>query len=487
MLCKRGVVMTIEELLSGESKNTEFKRELPENSKKYMKSVVAFANGVGGKIIIGVEDGSREVVGVDKDSVFDLMDALANAISDSCEPLITPDITMQTVDGKTIIIVEVSVGKQRPYYIKSEGKEKGVYVRVAGTTRPADEAMIRELFFEGSKRCFDQTVCLNKKVTDDEIQSLCHSLKDVAVRNSGSESERAEIKDVTVQQLLSWGIVVEQNGEYLPTNAYAILTGDWPTTIQCGVFKGTTKAVFVDRRSFDGALWEQIEQAYQFVLRNIHLGANIQGLYRQDEYEIPTDAIRELIINAVVHRSYLDSGNIQVAIYDDRLEVTSPGKLPMGQTVARMKEGYSKVRNEALAKAFSYMKLIEQWGSGVPRIIEKVKAAGLREPEFIGGDTDLRVNIYRGRVDGNRSENTAQMSDKMSDKSNLSDKMSDKEKAFYGTVQNLLAQSESITTREIINATNMKDSTARRYLSKLCDWGLIRAEGKNKGARYYKN
>ena len=172
---------------------------------------------------------------------------------------------------------------------------------------------------------------------------------------------------------------------------------------QCGVFKGTTKAVFVDRREYTGPLWEQIDEAFQFVLRNIHLGATIVGIYRQDIYEIPPDAIRELIINAVVHRSYLDHGTIQVAVYDNRLEITSPGKLPMGQTMERMKEGYSKIRNEALAHAFAYMNLIEHWGSGIPRIIDKVKAAGLREPEFIGGEVDLRINIYRGQVDTNNA------------------------------------------------------------------------------------
>ena len=164
------------------------------------------------------------------------------------------------------------------------------------------------------------------------------------------------------------------------------------------MFKGTTKAVFVDRREYTGPLWEQIDEAFQFVLRNIHLGAAIVGIYRQDIYEIPPEAIRELIINAMVHRSYLDHGTIQVAVYDNRLEITSPGKLPMGQTMERMKEGYSKIRNEALAHAFAYMNLIEHWGSGIPRIIDKVKAAGLREPEFIGGEVDLRINIYRNQL-----------------------------------------------------------------------------------------
>ena len=103
--------MTIEEILAGESKNVEFKETLPEKSIKYMKSVVAFANGTGGKIIFGITDKTREVVGFDKEDVFKKMDAIANAVSDSCEPAIIPDITLQTVDGKTVIVVEVSAVK----------------------------------------------------------------------------------------------------------------------------------------------------------------------------------------------------------------------------------------------------------------------------------------------------------------------------------------------------------------------------------------
>ena len=124
--------MTIEEILAGESKNVEFKENLPEKSIKYMKSVVAFANGTGGKIIFGIADKTREVVGFDKEDVFKKMDAIANAVSDSCEPAIIPAITLQTVDGKTVIVAEISEGRQRPYYIKALGRERGVYVRVAG-------------------------------------------------------------------------------------------------------------------------------------------------------------------------------------------------------------------------------------------------------------------------------------------------------------------------------------------------------------------
>ena len=249
--------MTIEEILAGESKNVEFKESLPERSIKYMKSVVAFANGTGGKIIFGVADKTREVVGLGEDDVFKEMDAIANAVSDSCEPAIIPDITAQTIDGKTVIVVEVSEGRQRPYYIKALGREGGVYVRVAGTTRLADEYMIKELLFEGSNRHFDQVLCTGLTITDEQIDDLCQAMKEQAIRNARSEAQKASIKDVGRQQLRSWGILIERDGKDYPSNAFAILTGNGGLHVatQCGVFKGTTKAVFVDRREYTGPVW----------------------------------------------------------------------------------------------------------------------------------------------------------------------------------------------------------------------------------------
>ena len=503
--------MTIEEILAGESKNVEFKENLPEKSIKYMKSVVAFANGTGGKIIFGIADKTREVVGFDKEDVFKKMDAIANAVSDSCEPAIIPDITLQTVEGKTVIVVEVSEGRQRPYYIKSLGRDGGVYVRVAGTTRLADEYMVKELLFEGSNRYYDQALCTGLNITDDDIDALCKAMKEQAVKNAHTEEQKASIKDVGRQQLRSWGILIERDGKDYPSNAFAILTGNGGLHVatQCGVFKGTTKAVFVDRREYTGPLWEQIDEAFQFVLRNIHLGANIVGIYRQDIYEIPPDAIRELIINAMVHRSYLDHGTIQVAIYDNRLEITSPGKLPMGQTMERMKEGYSKIRNEALAHAFAYMNLIEHWGSGIPRIIDKVKAAGLREPEFIGGEVDLRINIYRGQVTINDlndlkkvnkvpdtvpkvpdtvpkvPDTVPKVPDTTTKVPNNTDKMPDTEQEQQ--IYKYVLKNGSINTAETVELLGVKQRRARAVLMNMVEGNYLRKEGAARSTVYVKS
>ena len=202
--------MTIEEILAGESKNVEFKENLSEKSIKYMKSVVAFANGTGGKIIFGIADKTREVIGFDKEDVFKKMDAIANAVSDSCEPAIIPDITLQIVDDKTVIVAEISEGRQRPYYIKALGREGGVYVRVAGTTRLADEYMVKELLFEGSNRYYDQALCTGLNITDEDIDDLCKAMKEQAVKNAHNEEQKAAIKDVGRQQLRSWGILIER-------------------------------------------------------------------------------------------------------------------------------------------------------------------------------------------------------------------------------------------------------------------------------------
>ena len=237
--------MTIEEILAGESKNVEFKENVPEKSIKYMKSVVAFANGTGGKIIFGIADKTREVVGFDKEDVFKKMDAIANAVSDSCEPAIIPDITLQTVDGKTVIVVEVSEGRQRPYYIKALGRDGGVYVRVAGTTRIADEYMVKELLFEGSNRYYDQALCTGLNVTGEDIDALCKDMKEQAVKNARTEEQKASIKDVGRQQLRSWGVLIERDGKDYPSNAFAILTGNGGLHVQRNVainsYNGSTQ------------------------------------------------------------------------------------------------------------------------------------------------------------------------------------------------------------------------------------------------------
>ena len=156
--------------------------------------------------------------------------------------------------------------------------------------------------------------------------------------------------------------MIESKDQLIPTYAYAMLThqAGYPPVVQCAVFKTEDRAVFVDKREIDAPIQEQVEKAYQYVLEKINMGARFQGVYRQDIYELPPDSIRELIANALVHRNYLEPESVQIALFSDRLEVTSPGGLMRGVTPEKMKEGFSKIRNRALANAFAYMNLMVQ-------------------------------------------------------------------------------------------------------------------------------
>ena len=378
-------------LFSGESKNVEYKVTLPDKSEKCMKTIVAFANTQGGKLIVGIDDKTHEIVGVENEILFQVMDGIANAVSDSCMPQIIPDIEPQTVDGKTVIVVSVEAGKNRPYYLKSKGKDNGTYIRAAGTSRQAFPEKIRELEMEGARISWDELTCVGYSVSDEATERLCQDIENF--RKKAGMTEHS----VKKEQLINWKILKQSEGQIMATNAYALLTSDYfPfSKTQCAVFKGTDRAVFLDKREFTGPIYAQIESAVDFVLRNIRLGARIDGLVRKEKYELPLEAIREMIINAHCHRNLLDESCIQVAVYDDRLEVTSPGGLYNGLTYEEVMNGHSKIRNKAIANIFSQMGLVEAWGSGIKRILNAAKEYGLLEPKFQEFDNMFRVELFR--------------------------------------------------------------------------------------------
>lgn len=467
--------MTKDEILKGESVNKEFKEKRPADSKKFMKTVVAFANGSGGTLIFGVKDDTLEIVGIPKDIVFSEVDAITNIIADSCKPAIVPNITLKTVSEKTLIFVEITAGMQRPYYLKSEGMEKGTYIRVAGTSRPAEDYQIREMISESSPIGFDKSICTNKIVTEEEAQRLCSQMREIAVSNCHDNMQKSNVKELTINNLLSWGILKEQNNLLIASNAYALLTGDsvLPTKIQCAIFKGNTRAIFVDRREFSGSILYELDEAYKYILAKINLGARINGLVREDVYEFPTNTIRELLTNAVLHRSYLDSSNIQVALYDNRLEITSPGGLVRGLTINHIKKGYSKTRNEALASAFSYMKLIENWGSGIPRAIEDMKEYGLPEPEFQNLDIGFRINLYRRSYTNVNSI----VSDSKVPKSH-GDTLDD---TLENKISEIMIQNPSVTQNKISETLSISVATVKRAIKQMTENGIIERTG---GRRY---
>lgn len=475
--------MLIEEILKGESEKTEFKENTKTNT--YIKTVVAFANGNGGKIVFGVKD-NREIVGVENE--FEVMDGIINAISDSCYPMIVPDISLHTLENKTVILVEIEGGKKKPYYLKSKGVQKGTYIRSGATTRIIEEDyVLKELVLEGENKYFDQQVCHGESVSDEEIEKFCEWLEKLARKNSENDTE---IRKITRNTLLSWKVLEEKNGRIFPTNAYILLSGkeNWEVSrkIQCGVFKGETRSIFVDKKEFEGSIIMQLEKAYQYVLEKINLGSDIVGIYRVDKYEIPPKSIREVIANAVIHRSYLEPNDIQVALYDNRLEITSPGMLLSGVNVKRMKEGYSKLRNRAIASVFAYVNIIEKWGSGIPRIMNEIREYGLQEPEFIIFENDFRVNIYRKNYNTTQStqgstQNRINTTQDISKKEKLDVKnLTETDKTIINTIIN----NPDMSQKQIADNLNWTVNKVKYYMKKFKQKNILKYEGTSQNGKW---
>lgn len=473
--------MLADEIKAGESNNIEFKVEVPKKSEKYIKSVIAFANTAGGKIVIGVDDETHEIVGVDKNEVFKIMDGITNTISDMCYPQIFPNIGVDTIDGKCVIVIEIYPGASRPYYIKSLGKEAGTYIRVSGTSRPANEAILKDLELQGTNLSFDEMVCVEQRYSALQAEGLCAAIKSYMVEAAKTKSEKEKVKDVTVQNLINWGVVKNMDSTLAPTNAFVLLTNNtFPfAKIQCALFKGTERVVFIDKRDFEGPLYEQIEEAYEFVLKHINLGAEISGLVRTDAYELPTEAIREAVVNATIHRNFLDRACVQVAVYDDRVEVTSPGMLYGGLTIEQIKEGGSKIRNRCIAEVFSRMKIIESWGTGIKRMFSSCKEYGIREPELLEIGDSFRVNLYRpsyNAISQSVPKSAPESIPESAPKSVLKNLNKTQQK-----IVDIILKDPRVTQAEIAEQLNISASAVKKSMKEIVNVGILVRVGANKG------
>ena len=458
----------------GEGKNIEFKREIPSNHGKFLKDIIAFANSSGGKCIIGIEDETGNVYGIGDNSPFKMSDAISNMISDACIPMIENDIYPQTIDGKTVLVVDVIPGKQRPYYLSKKGKEKSAYIRFNGTSRPADTIMLKELELQGSNRSYDSIQEIGADYDENKTLELCEKMKEVSLTNCNTMEEKSTVKDMTIGKLEDMGLLCRNGKKLVPTHAFMLMTDNKVkyAKIQCALFKGVTRDLFIDKKEFGGTIYKQLEEAYQFVLRHINIGAEIKGLYRKDIYEMPVSSIREMIANAIIHRSYLNESKIQISMFDDRLEVVSPGGLYGGIDFEMMKSGRTSCRNSAIAEAFQYMNIVEAWGTGVPRILKSCAEYGLPEPVFEEFGDCIKVTMFRKQANKRRSEQANKRTSEQADKQTS---------RYKNIIKQFLEEHKETTTAELAEILKLSKVRVRAIIA---DIDEIEAVGKTNTRKY---
>ncbi len=432
-------------LIENESKTLEFK-EYIKAPLNLIKTIIAFTNTAGGTIVIGVRDKNKEIIGV-KD-ILNEEERLANIIADSIEPLLIPDIEITTFRNRELLIIKVPhfVG---PYYIKNLGLDKGTYIRLGSTNRLADIETLESLKRLTKNISFDELPCIGANISELNKELI----------ESKFKAQNQKISSAIYNGLCI--TVIHLNKTY-PSNGAMLLFSKqrnkyFPDTIiRCACFKGTDKSYIIDQKDIENELLIAIDEIVAFINRHSNIGAEIGKLERKDIYQYPAVAIRETILNAILHADYSIKGaNIQIAIFSDRIEVTNPGALPFGQTIEAALSGISRLRNRIIGRVFRKLKLIEQLGSGMQRIVGSYKELGAKTPLFEEINNYFRVTLFP-----------------VTEKN-----MSALVEGWQEQLIFLLQKKKQLKTKDIAIFWNVTTRTARTRLQSMQSLGLIKKIG----------
>lgn len=444
----------LELLRTPEGKALEFKRDLS-SRRGIVRSLVAFANSAGGVLLVGVEDGTSHVRGVEKP--LDVAEAIANLVSDTITPRLVPEIEVLPFRGTQVVAVQTHLSPLRPHHVTAEGPETGTYVRVGATNRRADSDLIGEIRRSVRGDSYDE-----QPMPDLDSEAI-----DFRAASESFEGRRA----ISRRDMETLRLVTRYQGRTVPTVGGVILFGrdrerHFPDAwIQAGRFAGTDRSRIGDGAELRLHPVRAIEAAVEFVEKHTLRSTEIGRVYRTEHRSFPRAAVREAVINAVAHADYaLRGAPIRLAVYDDRLEIENPGLLPFGLTVDDLKRGVSKLRNRVIGRVFNELGLVEQWGSGVQRMIAACTEAGLPPPHFEELAARFRVTIYSEQVGPPALDDT------------------DNE------ILEELAEGNGLSTKELAEIVGLSTRATRTRLARLVEARLLSEVGtgpKDPRRRYY--
>ena len=375
---------SVADLLSErEGTRLDFKGDLS-SMKRVLETVCSFLNTAGGTLVVGVEDQTRVVLGLD--DVEKQEEKLANAVANSIEPQPTVQLEIVTHDERDLLLLRAAYAAG-PFFIKDKGKERGTFVRIGSNSLPASPEKVAELERARRMGAWDQEPMPG--LTRDELdrQAIKRWLDVVGERPTDAK-------------LRSLGVLAEYGGQPVPTRAGVILFGreqamHFPDAqIRCVVFRGVDKSRPVVRgEDSDVTVLDGIDEAMRFIERNTDTIVRITGRTRRDELDLyPNVAVREVLNNAVVHTDYaVEGASIFVALFSDRLEISSPGTWPPGFSREDFESGVSLRRNKAISRVLMRLGVIEGYGSGYDRVIAACRDEGYPEPEWIENGPQIKV------------------------------------------------------------------------------------------------
>lgn len=423
-----------------EDKYTELKSSL---TKEIKKEIVAFANTDGGKIYIGIDDDGK-IIGLKnvKEDIEKLSGMIREGIKSDL--ILYTSIKQEKIDNKDIIIVNIMEEPNKPYYLADKGlKSSGVYLRYGNTSAPASEEIIKKLIIDSQSYSFENMVSQNQDLHFEYLNKIFNE-KDITLTNE---------KYKTLN-------IINLDNKY--TNLGLLLSDECPFSIKCAIFEGNNDMKFKDRKEFNGSILKQANDVYDYLNVYNKISSDIIGLERIDTRDYPEYALRESILNAIIHRNYNYSGSILASLYDDHFELTSLGGLVKGLKIEDLYIGVSQTRNPNLANIFYRLKYVESFGTGIKRIIESYENFN-KKPLFTCSENAFKITLYNINYKDKSKNSTLSQEDKVIEHIKLNNKI------------------DRLTTEKLLNISTTR---AKNILNKMIKNNKIQVLGSGRNTYY---
>ena len=422
--------------MSHETEKLEFKAIARDD---IYKEVVAFANTDGGTLLIGINDSGEIEKLIDIDDTYT---RVTNGIRDAIAPDVTIFVKYKLEDGQ-IIRIEIGEGSYKPYYLKSKGlKPSGVYVRQGSSSVPASPEQIRQMIKNADGDVYEELRSLEQELS---FQYCAGIFKKHGVDFGEDKYNVLGIRNHT---------------QDLYTNLGLLLSEQCAHTIKVAVFADEQNTVFRDRKEFTSSVLEQLEETFAYLQLCNKNRSVIDGLARKDYWDYPKDAIREALLNSIIHRDYGFSGSIIINVNDSYMEFISIGGLLPGLSTEDILNGISQLRNKNLAEIFHRLNFIEAYGTGIRRIFA------------LYGDcsTPPSINITPNSFKITLPNMNAVKSEAQSSSAIVTPQMQ--------TVLDYLKEHGTISDDEMMSLLNIKKTRLFELTTQMVGAGLIKVEGR---------
>ena len=426
-----------------ESETVELKQELNKNIKK---EIVALANSKGGTIYIGIKDDGK-ILGL-KDIKSDV-EALSGMIREGIIGNLTTyaDIEVKAIKGKDIIELHITSAPDKPYYLADKGlKSSGVFIRHGSSTIQATDEIIRKMLIESSKRSYEEEISNNQNLTFNYAIEIF---------------EKNNIK-FSKEKYKSLKLITDNK-----FNNLALLLSDQnPFTIKCAIFEGRNKTIFKDRKEFSGSYLKIVEDAFYYMNLSNHINSIFKGLQRIDKKDYPDFSIRESLLNAIIHRDYYFNGSILLSIFDDRIEINSTGGLISTLSLTDVYNGVSESRNPNFAEIFHRLDYVENYGTGVGRIINEYNDSNLKPM------IELTENVFKIILP---NRNYVEQKNNIFETNNLSQEEN---------IIKFIEENTKITRAEVEKLLKIGNTRSKQIINKLLNDNILVKKGTGKNTYY---